>query len=179
MCGVCRLGVGGRRFAGGSLRVHAGARVDVCGGTGVGSKYRSAFAPAFSLCLEPYFTAQFQCAQASTTGRPRAAWMASHAASARTMGAWAVDRRCLGRKRTCLCRVVISVVIYNFFDRFCRLVLRRWVSGLCWCTAADSLGLRAASVVLAMTAVATTTAAMILETEESMIGLWEKPMEEI
>ena len=54
-----------------------------------------------------------------------------------------------------------------------------WAGGLCWCTAADSLGLRAASVVLAMTAVATTTAAMILETEESMIGLWEKPMEEI
>ena len=148
------------------------------GAQGLGQN-TAAFAPAFSLCLEPYFTAQFQCARASTTGRPRAAWMASHAASARTMGAWAVDRRCLGRKRTCLCRVVISVVIYNFFDRFCRLVLRRWVSGLCWCTAADSLGLRAASVVLAMTAVATTTAAMILETEESMlIGVFGK-MEEI
>ena len=57
VCGVCRLGVGGRRFAGGSLRVHAGARVDVCGGTGVGSKYRSICARIF-----PLFRALFYCA---------------------------------------------------------------------------------------------------------------------
>ena len=57
----------------------------------------------------------------------------------------------------------------SYFHLGC--ILRRWTGGLCCCTAAESLGDRAASVAPAMTAVATITAAMSLETEESIIIL--------